>query len=81
MNGDTRNTESLSRTANVILVVIFLSVALFLGLRRVDTYLKLKAMDDCMQASSFEQTVEKDNAVVSYPVTDMYKKCLQDKGY
>lgn len=78
---DQKSTENLTRTANVILVVIFLSVALFLSLRRVDTYLKLKAIDDCMQASSFEQTVEKDNTVVSYPVTDMYKKCLQDKGY
>lgn len=78
---ETRNPETLAKTANMMLVIIFLFVALFLTLNRVDRYMKQNAIDMCSKSSRYEAKVEDGKATASYPITDVYKKCLKDKGY
>jgi len=74
------NQETVSKTANVVLVILFLSVALFFSLKRVDSSIKNKAIYECAITSRFEQTNEENKTKVSYPVADIYKQCLKDKG-
>lgn len=63
----------------IILAAAFLA-GVFLSLNRVDSFLKLKAMGDCALASRYEDT-PKEGVKVSYPVEEMYKNCLREKGY
>lgn len=74
------NPEVVARTANTVLVLVFLSVALFLSMSRVDSFVKNRSIHECALISRFEQTDEKNNTKVSYPVSDIYKQCLKDKG-
>ncbi len=76
-----RNTDNVSKTANVLLVIIFLSVALFFGLKRIDLSLRETAVDNCSRISRFEQTLNNNATKVSYPLVEVYKQCLNDKGY
>ncbi len=55
-------------------------VIVVLALQRVDTFLRYKALDDCAKVSRFEKENPADGTRVDYPMTDMYKACLQDKG-
>ncbi|MBI2443339.1 MAG: hypothetical protein HYV40_05555 [Candidatus Levybacteria bacterium] len=57
---------------------ILLFVGLFLVLMRVDTYLRYKGIDDGAKISRYETTDK--NAKVTYPITDMYESCLEEKG-
>ena len=74
------NQEAIARTTNAILLIVFLSVALFFTLQRVDGYIKNKAIYECGLISKFEQSDDKTNTKVSYPVADIYKQCLKNKG-
>ena len=58
-------------------VLIFVSV--FMSLQKVETYLKYKAIDDCARISRYEASVA-DGGKVSYPLDDVYKACLKEKG-
>lgn len=80
MDQTQNNPEVVSRTASVFLVVIFLSVALFFGLKKADVFLTNQAINQCALISRFEQSDQEKNTKVSYPVADVYKKCLKDKG-
>ncbi len=60
--------------------LVLLAAALWLGLQKIDAFLKLKAMGDCGQSSQY-QTKDTSGALVSYPVKDVYEKCLKEKGY
>ena len=64
---------------NTLIVVIFMAIALFLTLSKADNYLRIKAVDDCGKISRYEANLN--NAKVSYPLVDVYKSCLKDKGY
>ncbi len=60
--------------------LVLLAVALWLGLQKVNTFLKLKAMGDCALSSQY-QTKDVNGAIVSYPVKQVYEQCLKEKGY
>lgn len=66
--------------AGMVIAAIVGFVAVFMALGRVDTYMKIKAMDDCAKSSRYEAQVQ-DGGKVSYPLSDMYESCLKDKGY
>ncbi|MBP6044978.1 MAG: hypothetical protein WAT72_00010 [Microgenomates group bacterium] len=80
MDNTQNNPEIVSRTASSFLLVIFLSFALFFSLKKIDTYLKNQAIYQCALISRYEQTDQKTGTKVSYPVADVYKQCLKDKG-
>ncbi len=80
MDNTQNNPELVARTASTILVVIFLSIALFFSLRKADVYMKNQAIHQCGLISRFEQSDQKNHTKVSYPVADVYKQCLKDKG-
>ncbi len=75
-----RHSDNIARVASLLFVLIFLFVSLLLIMGRVDRYLQIKAMDDCARASRFEQKIERQNAVASYPIEGLYNKCLKEKG-
>jgi hypothetical protein len=76
-----KHSDNIARVASLVFVLIFLFVALIIAITRVDSFLRLKALDDCARASRFEQRIDKQNAVASYPITDLYKSCIREKGY
>lgn len=65
----------------LLIIAVVLSVGGYFGLQKVDKFLELKARNDCALASRYTLTIESDNVVVYYPVTDMYHTCLEEKGY
>jgi hypothetical protein len=69
--------EKINIAIGVIAMSIFF-VAFYLMLTRIDTFLRLKAFDDCGKLSRYETTDK--NVRVYYPVLDIYNQCLEDKG-
>lgn len=63
-----------------VMKVAAIFVAFYFGLTRIDAYIREKGIDNCARISSYKTTVTADNAVVSYPVSDVYSQCLKDKG-
>jgi hypothetical protein len=59
-----------------ILIIAIATVFFFLA----NTYVRNQAIDGCAKSSSYTQSLVDQNASVTYPVTDMYEKCLQEKG-
>lgn len=57
---------------------ILLFVAFYMGLVRVDAYLKAQAINDCGKISKYERQGKGETA--SYPVLEVYNSCLKDKG-
>lgn len=67
----------------VITTAIFGAVIVFVGLlanTQVSNYLRMKAIDDCGKVSRFEKENVDERAKITYPVGDVYKACLKDKG-
>lgn len=62
-------------------IAAILAVGIYLGLQKADKYLELKARADCSTVSRHQISIPTDNVVVYYPIEDMYKKCLDEKGY
>jgi len=62
----------------VLSIVIF--IVAFMGLQRVDKFLRIKAMDDCAKSYRYEATIDGGNAKVSYVMADEYQVCLKEKG-
>ncbi|MBI2051842.1 hypothetical protein HYT33_03725 [Candidatus Roizmanbacteria bacterium] len=56
-------------------------VAVFLVLSRIDAFLRLKAFNDCALNSRYEKEFPKEGVRVSYPATELYRKCLKERGY
>ena len=73
------NNPNIYRIANTLIVVAFMAVALFFVLTKADNYLRIKAVDECGKISKYEANLDK--AKVTYPIVDVYKSCLKDKGY
>jgi len=59
----------------ILLVTAFLMLFWLLNV-----FVKNHAIDGCAKYSSYTQQLPNENASVTYPVTDMYNKCLEDKG-
>ncbi len=64
-----------------LILIITLASGIYFGLQRIDKYLEFKARYDCAEISRFTITSTKDNTTVYYPVEDIYRKCLNEKGY
>lgn len=62
------------------MIVASIFVAFYLTITRVDSYIREKGIDNCAHISTYTITVPDDNAVVLYPVVDVYSQCLRDKG-
>lgn len=62
----------------VAIVVLF--IAFYMGLTRVDTYLRNSAVDACAKQSNFTKHDKKQSADISYPIQDVYQACLKKKG-
>ena len=79
-----QNENQFVSIAGIIKVIIWFIlgfVALILLLPRIDSYLRLKAVDDCAKISHFKKQIPEEQTEVYYPLEDAYQKCLKDKGY
>ncbi len=65
----------------IFIAMLLLFAAFYLGLMRVDVYLRNSAVDECGRMSKFEKRDNSQNAIISYPVADVYQDCLKRKGY
>lgn len=68
------------KLAAFVTIALFAFIAVVLILLRVDTYLKIKAIDDCAHISVFEQNSLEKNEITKSPVYEVYQYCLSDKG-
>ncbi len=59
-----------------ILIIAIASLVFILA----NTYIRNQAIDGCARSYIFTQSVSEQNATVSYPMTQEYNKCLQEKG-
>lgn len=78
MNGAFMNIMNFVKFVFIIGVIYFF---ITLGLNRIDKYIEIKAIDDCGKISQYQKNLTSENARVSYPIVDVYKNCLKDKGY
>lgn len=81
MNVDPVKLDSFDRTTAAFVLSIALFIGLLFSLKRVDSYLRIRAVEECGKVSRYEKTITDENAKASYPVVDVYKTCLKDKGY
>lgn len=63
-----------------IIGFILLFIAFILVLLRADNLIRNQAIDGCAQAYRYEQPINNGNANVSYPMTELYERCLEQKG-
>lgn len=75
------NTTPMYNKVNGVIAAIVIMIFAYLSLMRIDKFLKIKAVDDCANASRYERTIPAEQAKVTAPVMDQYKSCLKDKGY
>ncbi len=66
---------------SIIIASVLLFLAILMALVRVDYFLKIKAIDDCARISRYEKDNPDERAKITYPLGDVYKSCLKDKGY
>ena len=72
-------------TITSILIVIAFGVGIYLAYATATQFIALKKQEienkarfECAQSSKYEVT--DDNTTVSYPITNLYKACLKEKG-
>ncbi len=72
--------ETSKKEAVSVLALIIIAIFAYLFLMRIDRWLLGSAVHNC---ESVAQTVVKvgTTQTVNYPVEDVYKKCMKDKGY
>ncbi|MEK7605079.1 MAG: hypothetical protein AAB478_01000 [Patescibacteria group bacterium] len=75
-----RPEEVSPRIVVALLGIILLFVSIYLGFLRIDTYLRNAAIDTCAAASRYEKNDKAQNAVIAYPIQDVYENCLKRKG-
>lgn len=75
-----RSEEISPRIVVALLGIILLFVSIYLGFLRIDTYLRNAAIDTCAASSRYEKNDKTQNAVISYPIQDVYENCLTRKG-
>lgn len=46
----------------------------------LNVFVKNQAIDGCSKNAVYTQQLPNENASVSYPIADLYNKCLKDKG-
>ncbi len=78
---DFRMNKSKYITLIFLAITVFFFIFFYSLLQRIDTYLKLKAMNDCALISRYQKDNPSDGTTVWYPVDEIYKKCVQEKGY
>ncbi len=74
------NTKLNLSAMSIALVGFLTFFGLILALQRVDTYLRIKAVDECGLVSRFETNASNGDHT-SVPIADSYNACLKDKGF
>lgn len=72
--------SNFSSAVNTIIIGVAFIVAVYLTLQKVDKFLQIKAVDDCGKISRYEVSPD-EKTKITYPLGDVYKQCLKDKGY
>ncbi|MBI4097742.1 MAG: hypothetical protein HY426_01775 [Candidatus Levybacteria bacterium] len=68
--------HDISRVINYIFVAVVFALIFW----QVSIFVRNQAIDGCAKNSSYVQEFPSDNAKATYPITDNYEQCLEDKG-
>lgn len=68
--------ERFNLTISVAILMIFAFVALLFVLPRVDRALTIRSIEICSKISQFTKDDTTQNYKASYPIADLYQKCL-----
>lgn len=63
-----------------IINYIFVAVIFVLIFWQISIFIRNQAIDGCARNSSYVQEFINDNAKATYPITEHYDNCLEDKG-
>lgn len=72
---------NVATTIRFIIAMLTVIVVVFIANMQIGSYLKERAIDNCGRISRYQTTLADQNATVWYPIEDIYKQCLRDKGY
>lgn len=78
---ESANNFSINQTINLAVGLGVFVLIFFFGLQVVNKSLRIKAVDECGHVSKYEKTLTEEHAKVTYPLAEVYKNCLKDKGY
>lgn len=71
-------------TLNTLLSLIIIgAIAFFILnsiLKRVDLFLRIKAINDCQTVARYERNIPEENAKAYFPIPDQYESCMKKKG-
>lgn len=67
------------RLSVALIWVCALVVSAFVVMNGVGKYITYKGFDECSKMARYEKK-NPDGSFVSYPIAEMYEKCLKDKG-
>jgi hypothetical protein len=56
-------------------------VVAFFALNQASNAIRERAVDNCARISRYQLQNPTDGTTVWYPIDEIYKKCLNDKGY
>jgi len=65
---------------NNIIAITALCVVSYFALTRVDDYLKIKAVDECIRSATVKWTDPSNAAEITEPYKPAYEECLKTKG-
>ncbi|CAN5131470.1 hypothetical protein BH09PAT2_BH09PAT2_04960 [soil metagenome] len=72
--------ENIYRPITTVLVIIVIGVIAFMGMRRVDRYLNMKAIHECAEDYRQEITDPATNTRKIRPLEQQVKDCAWQKG-
>lgn len=72
---------NVATTIRFVITMIGMIIVVLIANMQIGSYLKERAIDNCGRISRYQTVLPDQNATVWYPIEDMYKQCLRDKGY
>lgn len=72
---------NIGSTIKFVVSLLVVAITLFFASSHISAYLKERAIDNCARISRYQTQLTDQNATVWYPIVDVYKQCLRDKGY
>ena len=59
---------------------IFIVTAFLMIFWLLNVFVRNHAIDGCAKNAQYTQQLPNESASATYPITDLYNKCLEDKG-
>ena len=72
---------NIGQTIRFALGLLTVAAIAFLAYNQASNAIRERAVDNCARISRYQLQNPTDGTTVWYPIDEIYKKCLTDKGY